>query len=95
MESTATGPKHAEADPSRTNLALGLAAATVLVMVILSIAGADGAVWILQGALAAATVVVAVQAGGRSTSNPRAFGALVVGGVLFLVFLGFAIAEAL
>ena len=81
-------------DRSATNLAVGLAAATVLAMVVLAAAGADGAIWIIQGVLAAAAAVAGWRAGGTSTSNPLAMGALVVGAVLFLVFLGFAISEA-
>lgn len=73
---------------------MGLAAATVVAMVVLGAAGADGPIWIIQGALALATVVVAWMAGGTSPRNTLAFAALVVGGVLFAVFVGFAIAEA-
>jgi hypothetical protein len=82
------------ADRSRTNLAVALAGATVLAVVILNIAGADGPIWIIQGVLAAATAVAAWRAGGTSTRNPLAMGALVVGVVLLLLFLGFLIAEA-
>ena len=89
MEGTAAGPTGADA--SKTNLALGLAAATVLAMVVLGAADADGPIWIIQGVLAAATVAVALQAGGRSPANPKAFGALLVGGILLLIFLGFLI----
>lgn len=81
------------ADRSATNLAVGLAAATLLAMIILAAAGADGAIWIIQGVLAAATAVAAWRAGGTNTSNPLAMGALGVGVVLFLIFLGFAVSE--
>ena len=82
------------ADRSATNLAVGLGIATVVAMVVLAAADADGPIWIIQGALAAATAVAAWRAGGTSTRNPLAMGALVVGVVLFLVFAGFAISEA-
>ena len=90
MEGT-TGTGHAQGDASRTNLAVGLAAATLLTLIILAALDHDGPLWIIQGVLGLATVVVALQAGGRSPANPRAFGALIVGGVLLLLFLGFLV----
>ena len=94
MEGTTTGTGGARGDASRTNLAVGLAAATLLTMIVLAALDHDGPVWILQGVLGLATVVVAVQAGGTTPKNPRAFGALIVGGILLLLFLGFLISEA-
>ena len=94
MPDPITPAEGATGDRSLTNVAVGLAAATVLAMLVLGAAGADGAIWILQGALAAATAVTAWRAGGTSTRNPLAMGALVVGVVLLLVFLGFLVSEA-
>ena len=91
---------HAHAGPERTGnrslatLAAGLAAAAVLAMLVLAAAEADGPIWIVQGALASAAAVVGWRAGGRSPRNVLAFGALIVGTVLFLVFVGFTITEA-
>lgn len=82
------------ADRSQTNLAVGLAAAALLVMVVLAAVDHDGPAWILQGVLGLAAAVVAWRAGHGSTSNPLALGALIVGSILFLVFAGFLIAEA-
>ena len=91
MESSTTRTGHTDGDASRTNLAVALAAATVLAMVVLGAADADGPIWLIQGVLAAVTVVVALRAGGRSPANARAFGALLVGGILLLIFLGFLV----
>ena len=93
MDETTRTTDAPAADRSATNLAVGLAAATLLAMIILAAAGADGAIWIIQGVLGAAAAVAGWRAGGTSTSNPLAMGALVVGAVLFLIFLGFAISE--
>ncbi len=79
---------------SLTKVAVGLAAAAVLAMVILAAADADGPIWIVQGVLAAAAALVGWRAGGTTPRNVLAFGALIVGAVLFVIFLVFAIAEA-
>jgi hypothetical protein len=94
MPDPITPASGATGDRSLTNLAVGLAAATVLTMFVLGAADADGPIWILQGALAAATAVVAWRAGGTSTRNPLAMGALVVGVALLALFLGFLVSEA-
>lgn len=57
-------------------------------------AGAHGPIWITQGVLAAAAVGAAWRAGGTTPRNPPAFGALILGAVLFVAFVGFTIAEA-
>ena len=89
-----THADHADgADRSQTYLAVGLAAAALLVMIVLSSIDADGPEWILQGVLGLAAAVVAWRAGHGSTRNPLALAALVVGGILFLVFAGYLIAE--
>ncbi len=93
MAQTHAGPE-AAAGGSLTKVAVGLAAAAVLAMVVLAAADADGPIWIVQGALAAAAAVVGWRAGGTTPRNVLAFGALIVGSVLFLIFVGFTIAEA-
>lgn len=89
---------HAESDAasseSLTKVAVALAAATVIQMVAMEAAGVHGPIWITQGVLAAATVGTAWRAGGTTPRNPLAFGALIVGAVLFMAFVGFTIAEA-
>ena len=91
--SPADGPPPA-VDRSATNVAVALAAAAVLAMVVLAAADADGPIWLIQGALALAAVVAAGRAGGTSTRNPLAMGALIVGAVLFTLFFVFAITES-
>jgi len=93
MARTNAGPK-AAGGGSLTNGAVGLAAAAVLAMVVLAAVDAEGPIWIVQGVLAAAAAVVGWRAGGTRPQNVLAFGALLVGTVLFLVFVGFTIAEA-
>ena len=85
---------HAAGDASLSKLAAGLAAAAVVAMLVLGAADADGPIWIIQGVLAGAAAVVGWRAGGTTPRNTLAFGALVVGTILFLVFAGFAISEA-
>ena len=79
---------------SLTRLAVGLAAGALLAMIVLAAADADGPIWIVQGVLAAAAVVVGWRAGGTTPRNALAFGALIVGAGLLLLFIGFTIAEA-
>ncbi len=79
---------------SRTKVAVVLAAATLIQMVVMEAAGVHGPIWISQGVLAAATVAAAWRAGGTTRRNPLAFGALILGAVLFVAFVGFTIAEA-
>ena len=73
-------------------MAVVLAAAALIQMVVMEAAGVHGPIWITQGVLAAATVVAAWRAGG--TRNHLAFGALIVGAVLLVAFVGMTIAEA-
>jgi hypothetical protein len=79
---------------SMTRTAVILAGLTVLAMIVLNVAGADGPIWIVQGVLALATMVAAFRAGGTSPRNMPAFIAFLVGTVFLLAFLGFLIAEA-
>lgn len=93
MAETQAGSQ-AAAGASLSRIAAGLAAAAVLAMVVLAAANADGPIWIVQGVLAAAAAVVGWRAGGTTPRNPMAFGAFIVGLILFVIFVGFTIAEA-
>lgn len=86
-----SGPAKAE---SLTQVAVVLAAAALIQMVVMEAAGVHGPIWITQGLLAAATVGVAWRAGGTTRRNRLAFGALIIGAVLLVAFVGFTIAEA-
>jgi hypothetical protein len=83
----------AASSESLTYVAVALAAVAVIQMVAMESAGVHGPIWITQGVLAAATVAAAWRAGGTTPRNPLAFGALIVGAVLFVAFVGFTIAE--
>jgi xanthine/uracil permease len=89
---------HAGSAPARTEpltkMAVVLAAATLIQLVVMEAAGVHGPIWITQGVLAAATVAAAWRAGGTTLRNPLAFGALILGAVLFVAFVGFTIVEA-
>ena len=77
-----------------TKLAVALATAALVQVVAMEAAGVHGPIWITQGALAAATIGVAWRAGGTTPRTPLAFGAFIVGTILFLAFIGFTITEA-
>ena len=79
---------------SLTKLAVVLAAAALIQIVVMEAAGVHGPIWITQGVLAAATVGAAWRAGGTTHQNRLAFGALIVGAVLLVAFVGMTIAEA-
>ena len=78
---------------SMAKTAAMFAAAAVVTMIVLNIAGADGPIWILQGVFALAAAVMGFRAGGTSPKNTLAFAAFVVGTILFLAFAGFLISE--
>ena len=84
----------AHGNESLTKIAVALAAATVIQLVGMEAAGVHGPIWITQGALAAATTGTAWRAGGTTPRNPLAFGALIVGTLLLVTFIGFTITEA-
>ena len=86
---TAAGP-----EPSRANLAAGLAIAAVVVWAVLIAVDADGPIWIVEGVLALAAAAAGWRAGGGAMPRGRPLAALIVGGVLFLLFVAFTIAEA-
>ncbi len=90
---THAGPGTA-GNESLTKVAVALAVAAVVQAVVMEAAGVHGPIWITQGALAAAAAGVAWRAGGTTPRNALAFAAFIVGTVLFVAFLGFAIAEA-
>ena len=60
-------------------MALGLAAATVLVFVILAATDADGPIWLLVAALGAVTAVVGWRSGQGSRPSGLALVAILVG----------------
>lgn len=94
---TQTGPRldATGQDRSRTNLAVALAVAALVAAVALMATDADGPIWLVQAALGLAAAVVGWLAGGRSPRhNLPAFVALVVGAILFLMVVGWLIAEA-
>lgn len=93
MTQTQAGSAAAKTE-SLTKLAVVLAAAALLQVVVMEAAGVHGPIWITQGVLAAATVGVAWRAGGTPQRNRLAFGALIVGAVLLVAFVGMTIAEA-
>ncbi len=81
-------------EPTRANLAAGLAAAAVVVWAVLVAVDADGPIWIVEGVLALAAAVTGWRAGGGAMPRGRALAALIVGGLLFALFVAFTIAEA-
>lgn len=94
MEQARTGSNATADDNSLTMVAAGLAVASVVAVIVLAAMAADGAIWVLQGALSLGAAVTGWLAGGRTPRNTVAFGAMLVGAVLFLMFVGFGIAEA-
>ena len=83
-----------DAEPSRANLAAGLAVAAVAVWAVLIGVDVDGPIWIVVGVLALAAAVTGWRAGGGAMPRGRALGALVVGLLLFVMFVVFTIMEA-
>jgi len=81
-------------EPSRANLAAALAAAAVAVWVVLIAIDADGPIWLIVGALSLAAAVTGWRAGAGRMPQGRALAALVVGGLLFVMFVVFTIMEA-
>ncbi len=82
------------AESSRANLAAGLAVAAVVVWAVLMAVDADGPIWIVLGVTALAAAVTGWLAGGGTMPRGRALAALVVGGLLFAMFVVFTIIEA-
>lgn len=78
---------------SRVNLAVGLAAATVLLMVIFAVAEVDGPIWLLVGALGAAAAIVGWQTGQGSRPTGLALGAVVVGVAAVIAVVAWGIGD--
>ena len=87
------GTRATGGDASRANLAVALAAVAVAVWVVLMAADADGPIWLVVGVLSAAAAVTGWQAGGGARPVGRTLAAVVVGGLLFIMFVVFTIAE--
>ena len=94
MEQTRAGSNATGAENSRAQVAAALAAAAVVAVIVLAALEADGPIWFVQGALSLAAAVTGWLAGGATRRNMLAFLAMLVGAVLFLMFVGFAISEA-
>ena len=82
------------AQASRANLAAALAAVAVAIWAVLLAIDADGPIWILVGVASLAAAVTGWSAGGGAMPRGRALVALIVGGVLFAMFVVFTILEA-
>ena len=83
---------------SRANLALGLGlAALVTWFIAIAITGENGDdngwIWVVMAVLGLAALVTGLRAGPGRPAGRALIGAA-IGGLLFLVFLGFTIAEA-
>jgi hypothetical protein len=79
---------------SQVNLALGLAAATVLVFVILAATDADGPIWLLVAVLGAIAAIVGWRSGQGSRPSSLALVAVLVGLVGVALVLGWLIADS-
>ena len=82
------------AEPSGANLAAAIAVAAVVAWAVLVAVDADGPIWIIVGVLALAAAITGWRAGAGGMPRGRALAALVVGTVLFVVFVVFTIMEA-
>lgn len=78
--SAATGSATAPA----AKLAVGLAAAAIVLLIIFAIAGIDSAIWLIVGALGLAAAIVGWRAGGGRPQG-LTLGATVVGAVIALM----------
>ncbi len=81
-------------DSSQANLAVGLAAAAVVLWVIFAIIDLDNALWLLVAALGAAAAIVGWRAGQGSRPTGRALVAVAVGVLAFLVVIGWVVVDA-
>ena len=91
----AAGPLAAQPDrASRANVAAALAAAAVAIWAVLMAIEADGPIWILVGVASLAAAVTGWRAGEGAMPRGRALAALVVGTLLFVMFVVFTILEA-
>ena len=79
---------------SQVNLAVGLAAATVILWVIFMVAQVDGPIWLLVAALGAVTAIVGWRTGQGSRPTGLALGAVVVGVVAVIAVVAWGIVDA-
>ena len=82
------------AQESRANLAAALAVLAVAVWAVLVAVDADGPIWIVVGVASLGAAIMGWRAGGGAMPRGRALAALIVGGVLFAMFVVFTIMEA-
>jgi hypothetical protein len=73
---------------------VGVAVAAVAAWLVLMAIDADGPIWIIVGVLALAAAIAGWRAGAGGMPRGRALAALVVGGLLFVMFVVFTIMEA-
>ncbi len=83
-------------DSSRANAALALAGGALLLYIIAMIVAQDdnGWLWPLAGVVGAAAAITGWTAG-RPRPRGRSLAAIVIGGLLFLLILGWAIVAAI
>ena len=93
MSETSTGPLPTGAPHPLTRLAVGLAAAAVVLWLALAAADHDGPLWLVWALLGLATAVVAWKAGGTSPRNRTAFVCFLIGILAVLVFIGFLLSD--
>lgn len=92
MASMGTGA-HTAGMSQGTRIAMGFAAATLVVWLVLVLTDHEGGGWLAYGALALGTVITGVRAGGAKAGNRLATAALVLGAVALISFLGFVISD--
>ena len=85
----------APARSSQVNLALGLAAATIVVFVILAVTDADGPIWLLLPVLGAVTAFVGWRSGQGSRPSGPALVAVIVGGAAIIMVVVWIIADSM
>ena len=83
MSATGAPPRN----ESLTRIAVGLAAAAVVVWVVLAAIDHDGAAWVLMPLFGLGAAVAAYRAGGTSPKNMPAFVAFIIGVAAVLVFI--------
>ena len=94
MPDAGGSPRTTGAAESRANLAAALAALAVAVWAVLIAIDADGPIWIVVGVASLGAAIMGWRAGGGAMPRGRALAALIVGGVLFALFVVFTIMEA-
>ena len=95
MPDAGGSPRTSEtAQASHANLAAALAAVAVAIWAVLLAIDADGPIWIIVGVASLGALIMGWRAGGGAMPRGRALAALIVGGVLFAMFVVFTIMEA-